>query len=160
MICRHWRDTLETSCDHFEVISLFDFRPPAVRTDVGESERFGYPVASKAARYELFRRGNVRKVAGRNIDRLHTVSGAKDKPYPFSFEQERNASAFPESQAFVFSAEPALGATYGGYSQTQSEMRGKSQFSRMRNSLPVTEQDIRFLPDFTVCLDEGRDLPK
>ena len=99
-------------------------------------------------------------MARRDIDRLHAVPGAKDKPDLLSVEQERNASAFSQGQALVVSTEPALGATDGGYSKAQSEMGGKSQLSGMRDSLPVTEQDIGFLPDFPVCFDKGRDLPK
>ena len=95
-----------------------------------------------------------------DIDRLHAVSGTKDKPDLLAVEEERNASAFSQGQALVVSAEPALGATDSGYSKTQSEMCGKSQPSGMRDPLPVTQQDIGFLSYFPVCFDKRRDLPK
>ena len=67
---------------------------------------------------------------------------------------------FLRVRTLVVPAEPALGAPDSGYSQAKSEMRGKSQLSGVRDSLPVTEQDIRLLPDFPVCLDKGRNFPK
>jgi hypothetical protein len=92
-------------------------------------------------------------MAWRDIDRFHAVSGAKDEPNLLSTEDKWFTETFFQGHVFVFATEPAFGASYGGYPEAQPEMSGKSQFFGVGDSLAVTEQDSRLLPDFPVCLD-------
>lgn len=100
----------------------------------------------------------VAEVAGGDEERPDAIASAQHGPDLPSLQHERHVCAACRARLLVLTAEPRLGAADCWNVQPQSEMAGQSDSARMRDPLPVDQEDIGRLAQRLIGLEKHRSL--
>ena len=87
--------------------------------------------------------------------RFDAVPRAENPPDHLIAKTKRRSIASTQLKGLVFPTEAAFRTPYGGKVQTQAQMRGQAEPSRMGDALTVTEQHFGRVPEFAVSLQHG-----
>lgn len=85
-------------------------------------------------------------VTDRNIDWIDPAPGAQHRADNFLFVHQWNPGTFDLREIPMGADKPALGHANRGCIRQQTQMTGQTKAARMRQSLPVTQEHVGWLP--------------